>query len=106
MAAAVKTAAHVLFGQMVSQPFEETDRGAGGRFGEFFERDAAQGGEVAGGVGDVGGLAAFAAMRDGREVGRVGFEHEVIGCILMSDAFLITGRSRIVQPEHAQPSRS
>ena len=63
----------------LSKPFEESHRGAGRLFGEFFEGDAAQGGEVAGGVGDVGGFAAFAAMRDGREVGRVGFEHEVSG---------------------------
>ena len=28
---------------------------------------------------DVSGLAAFAAMRNGREVGRIGFEHEAVG---------------------------
>ena len=35
-------------------------------------------GDEGGGVGDVGGFAAFAAMGDGSEEGGVGFEHEAV----------------------------
>lgn len=48
-----------------------------GGFGEFREGAVFFSGDEGGGVGDVGGFAAFAAVGDGGEEWGVGLEHEV-----------------------------
>ena len=53
---------------------EKAGGGGSGDFGHLLDRDSAEGGDMGGDEGDVGTLVAFAAIRDRREVGSVGFQ--------------------------------
>ena len=47
--------------------------------GDLFRRNAAELGQLARGLGDVGGLVALAAVRDRREIRRVSFDQNAVG---------------------------